>query len=760
MLHKDVEFVLNQAIQWAQSNRHEYVTLEHLLSSLLRLPPVRQIAVDLNIDDGEVLNQLKNHLNRHCSRVPGQSPLKPEFTITVHRVLQRAVIQVQNAGKNLVFPEHILVSLLEEKNSHARYFFLKQGVDPSDVVRSVAHGRLSQNQLSTTQSSTTDTKGETQNKGALSQFTVNLNQRAKAGKIDPLIGREDVLQRMAQVLCRRTKNNPLLIGEPGVGKTALASGLAKKIVDKEVPEVLQSAQVFSLDLGSLLAGSKYRGDFEQRLKSVLLELKNYEKPILFIDEMHTVMGAGATSGGSMDASNILKPMLTSGELSCIGSTTYKEFRQHIEKDRAFTRRFQKVDVNEPSIEECIEILKGLRPAFEEFHNAKYSDEVLSRAVNLSEKYLHDRKLPDKAIDIVDEVGAKLTLARTDEGPSVVSVQDLESVVSQMGQIPAETVSTSDIDKLKNLELRLKSHVFGQDPAIESLVAAIKVNRVGLGRERKPVGSFLFAGPTGVGKTEVAKQLAEHLGVNLIRFDMSEYMEKHSVARLIGAPPGYVGFEEGGLLTAAVAKTPYCILLLDEFEKAHPDIMNILLQVMDNGTLTDPHGKTTDFTHCVLIMTSNSGSKEAAKDSIGIASGGTSGVSMEAIKRDFTPEFINRLDRVVQFSPLNEIICARVLDKFLLELEEQLRGKKVSVVFSSALKKWLVDTGFESAYGARPLHRIIKDKITLPLSDELLFGKLKDGGRVKVDFKKGKVQFSYAPVKKKPPVALPPSDPVR
>lgn len=759
MLHKDVEFVLNQAIQIAQSSRHEYVTLEHLLNSLLRLPPIRQICIDLNMDNGEILKLLQNHLVRHCPRVPGKNNLKPEFTITVHRVLQRAVIQVQNAGKNLVFPEHILVSLLEEKNSHARFFLLKQGIEPEDIVRNVAHGRLTNTQLST-QSTQKQNDGKTTEKGALGQFTVNLNQKAKEGKIDPLIGRQDTLQRMAQILCRRTKNNPMLIGEPGVGKTALASGLAKKIVDKEVPEVLQSAQIFSLDLGSLLAGSKYRGDFEQRLKSVLLELKNYEKPILFIDEMHTLMGAGATSGGSMDASNILKPMLTQGKLSCIGSTTYKEFRQHIEKDRAFTRRFQKVDVPEPTIDECFEILKGLRPAFEEFHNAKYSDEVLQKAVTLSEKYLHDRKLPDKAIDIIDEVGAKLTLNRTTKNPSIVSINDLEEVVSQMGQIPAETVSTSDIDKLKNLELRLKSHVFGQDQAIESLVAAIKVNRVGLGRDRKPVGSFLFAGPTGVGKTEVAKQLAEHLGISLIRFDMSEYMEKHSVARLIGAPPGYVGFEEGGLLTAAVAKTPYSILLLDEFEKAHPDIMNVLLQVMDNGTLTDPHGKTTDFTHCVLIMTANSGSKEAARDSIGIASGGPGGVSLEAIKKDFSPEFINRLDRVVQFSPLNEVICARVLDKFLLELEEQLRTKNVNIQFSESIKKWLVETGFDPAYGARPLHRIIKEQITLPLSDELLFGQLKNGGKVKVGFQKKKVTFQYSPVEKKRPVALPPSDPVR
>jgi len=740
MLNQEVEVALNQSISLAQKKGQEYVSLEHLMHSLLASPPILELCKELGVDPGSIRKNLTHFIDQHAPIMNNPEQTKPEFTIAVHRVLQRAVIQVQNSGKNQVFPEHILISILEEKNSHARYFFLKTGVDTFDIVNAIAHGRL--NDLNKTNMPVATQNEEPQKKTSLHMFTTNLNEKARKGKIDPIVGREDVLERMVQVLSRRTKNNPLLVGEPGVGKTALADGLALKIVKKEVPKVLLDAVIYSLDLGSLIAGSKYRGDFEQRLKKVLNDLNNEKHAILFIDEIHTLMGAGATGGGTLDASNLLKPVLASGELSCIGSTTYKEYRQHLEKDRAFARRFQKIDVSEPSADETYQILLGLKDNYEKFHNVVYTPQVLKLAVELSEKYIFDKHLPDKAIDIIDEVGARINLKRTSDEKIEVSAEHVENVVAQMGQVPSHTVSSTDIDKLKNLELRLKSLIFGQDPAIAALVSAIKMNRVGLGRERKPVGSFLFAGPTGVGKTEVAKQLSDHLGNKFIRFDMSEYMEKHTVARLIGAPPGYVGFEEGGLLTEAITKTPYCVLLLDEIEKAHPDLLNILLQVFDHGSLTDPHGKKADFTHATIIMTTNCGARDAAKGSIGINPGDPGLISDEAIKRHFSPEFLNRLDQVVHFSPLNNVICERVLDKFLLELAEQLKSKKVEMDISDEARNWLMDKGFDPVYGARPLARVINDEIKKVLSEEILFGQLKTGGQVKINLKDKKLNFEY------------------
>ncbi len=740
MLNQEVEVALNQSISLAQKKGQEYVSLEHLMHSLLASPPILQLCKELGVDPNTIRKDLIHFIDQHAPPMNNPEQTKPEFTIAVHRVLQRAVIQVQNSGKNQVFPEHILISILEEKSSHARYFFLKTGVDTFDIVNAIAHGRL--NDLNKTNMPVTTQNEEPQKKTSLHQFTTNLNEKARKGKIDPIVGREDVLERMIQVLSRRTKNNPLLVGEPGVGKTALADGLALKIVNKEVPKVLLDAVIYSLDLGSLIAGSKYRGDFEQRLKKVLNDLNNEKHAILFIDEIHTLMGAGATGGGSLDASNLLKPVLASGELSCIGSTTYKEYRQHLEKDRAFARRFQKIDIAEPSADETYQILLGLKDNYEKFHNVIYTPQVLKLAVELSEKYIFDKHLPDKAIDIIDEVGARINLKRTSDDQIEVLAEHVENVVAQMGQVPSHTVSSTDIDKLKNLELRLKSLIFGQDPAIAALVSAIKMNRVGLGRDRKPVGSFLFAGPTGVGKTEVAKQLSDHLGNKFIRFDMSEYMEKHTVARLIGAPPGYVGFEEGGLLTEAITKSPYCVLLLDEIEKAHPDLLNILLQVFDHGSLTDPHGKKADFTHATIIMTTNCGARDAAKGSIGINPGDPGLISDEAIKRHFSPEFLNRLDQVVHFSPLNNLICERVLDKFLLELAEQLKTKKVEMDLSDDARNWLMEKGFDPVYGARPLARVINDEIKKILSEEILFGQLKNGGQVKISLKENKLNFDY------------------
>ena len=739
MLNQEVEIILNQSIRMARDKRHEYVSLEHILYSLLNLSPIVELCGSLNVNVQKLQKELFAFMSTHSPRSPDEVG-KPEFTIAVHRVLQRAVIQVQNSGKKMVFPEHILISILDEQNSHARYFFLKSGVEVFDLIHCIAHGRLNENSM--TQRLETSRGQKRKKEENQVPFTVNLNERARVGKIDPVIGREDVLERMIQVLSRRTKNNPLLVGDPGVGKTALAGGLALRIVQKKVPKLLEKAVVHSLDLGSMIAGSKYRGDFEQRLKKVLRELSCQKPSILFVDEIHTLVGAGATGGGNLDASNLLKPMLVTGEISCIGSTTYKEYRQHLEKDRAFARRFQKIDIKEPDREQTCKILEGLKNSYEEFHGVSYSSEILKLAVDLSEKYISDKHFPDKAIDVMDEVGAKINLRRKNPEVLFVTKQQIEEVVAQMGQVPPHTVSSTDIDQLRNLELRLKSLIFGQDPAIQGLVAAIKMNRVGLGRNSKPVGSFLFAGPTGVGKTEVAKQLSHHLGNQLVRFDMSEYMEKHAVARFIGAPPGYVGYEEGGLLTEAVSQSPYCVLLLDEIEKAHPELINILLQVFDNGCLTDPHGKKTDFTHAIIVMTTNCGARETAKGAVGIHPGALDQISEEAIKRHFSPEFLNRLDQVVHFSPLNDLICERVLDKFLMELDEQLKQKQVSMEVDSKAKKWLMEKGFDPVYGARPLTRVIDEHIKKPLSEEILFGKLNKGGKAQVKWSRGKIRIQF------------------
>ncbi len=751
MFNREVETILNQSVITARSEGHEYVTLEHLLHFILKLPSIVHLCESLDIKWREVQGELSIFMKNRIPRNSDNRKNKPEFTMAVHRVLQRAVIQVQNSGKNVVFPEHILISLLEEKQSHACYFFLKSGVDVFELISFIAHGRLNEKSLAETSPAAQENPKKDKNTCA---FTVNLNEKARLGKIDPLIGRKDILDRMIQVLSRRTKNNPLLVGEPGVGKTALVDGLALKIIQKQVPRVLEKAVIHSLDLGSLIAGSKYRGDFEQRLKKVLTDLNNQEYAILFIDEIHSLMGAGATGGGSLDASNLLKPMLASGDISFIGSTTYKECRQHLEKDRAFVRRFQKIDVSEPTREETHKILEGLRESYEKFHNVHYETEILKLAVDLSERYLSDKRLPDKAIDVIDEVGARINLDRTDSKTLSVTRTQVEDIVAQMGQVPSHTVSSTAVRQLQNLEFRLKSLIFGQDPAIHSLVSAIKMNRVGLGKKTGPVGAFLFAGPTGVGKTEMAKQLSDHLGNKFIRFDMSECMEKHSVARLIGAPPGYVGYEEGGLLIEAVSKSPYCVLLFDEIEKAHPDLINILLQVFDSGSLTDPHGKKADFSYAIIIMTTNCGAREAARGSIGINPTGMDKISDEAIKRHFSPEFLNRLDQVVHFSPLNDLICERVLDKFLMELGEQLKQKEVIMDMDGKTRKWLIKKGFDPVYGARPLIRVIDEWIKKPLSDEILFGKLDSGGKVKIKMLKNKIHFQFqkktTPKRTKPP----------
>ena len=738
MLNQEVETLLNQSIIMARREGHEYVTLEHLFYSLLELPPIIQICEDMNINWRDIQNKLSDFTKKHSPKHFGNEK-KHEFTIAVHRVLQRAVIQVQNSGKNIVFPEHILISILEEKQSHACYFFLKSGVEIFELISYIAHGRLNEKSLA---EFPLEAQEGQKKRADFCAFTVNINEKARLGKIDPLIGREEILNRMIQVLSKRRKNNPLLVGEPGVGKTALADGLALKIVQKQVPKALERAVIYSLDLGSLIAGSKYRGDFEQRFKKVLNDLSHQEYAILFIDEIHTLMGAGATGGGSLDASNLLKPVLASGDISFIGSTTYKEYRQHLEKDRAFVRRFQKVDVSEPSKEETRKILKGLKKSYEKFHNVYYDADILKLAVDLSERYLSDKYFPDKAIDIIDEVGAKINLKRKGDKALSVTKDQVEEIVAQMGQVPTHTVSSTDVQQLQNLEFRLKSLIFGQDLAIHSLVSAIKMNRVGLGKKTGPVGSFLFAGPTGVGKTEVAKQLSNHLGNKLIRFDMSECMEKHSVARLIGSPPGYVGYEEGGLLTEAVTKSPYCVLLLDEIEKAHPDLINILLQVFDNGNLMDSHGKNTDFSHAIVIMTTNCGARETSKGTVGINPINMDKISDEAIKRHFSPEFLNRLNQVVHFSPLNDLICERVLDKFLMELEEQLKQREIIMDMDQKTRKWLIKKGFDPVYGARPLGRVIDRHIKKPLSDEILFGKLSSGGRVKIRMIKNKIQFYF------------------
>ena len=751
MLDPKLEYSLNQAVESAQNNGHEFVSLEHILLELARKnEEAREILKACGADLKALGDSLEKHISETCPVVPqeerkGSTDWKPELTLAFHHLLQRSAIQVQSAGRTKVSSGHVLVALYHEDESFARFILEQLGVNQFDIINYISHGIQKYESAESGEEELEidgHPKDSSKTKGsALKSFCVNLNEKVESGLADPLIGREDVIHRAIQVLSRRTKNNPLFVGEAGVGKTALADGLAQKVVSGDVPDSLKDATIYSLDMGALLAGTKYRGDFEERVKAVLKELETKEHPVLFVDEIHTMIGAGGTSGGAMDASNLLKPSLADGSLSCMGSTTYKEFRNHFEKDRALARRFQKIDIKEPSIDEAIKILEGLKSRYEEHHNVKYSKATIKAAVELSAKHITSRHLPDKAIDVMDEVGAAVRIhSGKDKKTKSISVKDIEKVVASMAQIPTKSVSNSDRAKLQSLEEDLKSKIFGQDGAVEKLVHSIKLARTGLGRENKPIGSYLFAGPTGVGKTEVSKQLASLLNVSFLRYDMSEYMEKHSVSRLVGAPPGYVGYEEGGLLTDAVTKNPYSVVLMDEIEKAHPDLINILLQVMDNGKLTDSNGKVADFTNVILIMTSNAGAHEAAKGGMGINKDEGSAQSMDAIKRQFRPEFLNRLDAVVEFKNLPKPVLLKVVEKFVGELQGQLAEKKIDLHVTKSVIEKLFEIGHQPQYGARPFARTVDQEIKTPLVDEILFGKLTKGGQVKVSTEKGEIQF--------------------
>ena len=743
MIAQELEVSLHMAFVEARQQRHEFITVEHLLLALLDNPSASEVlkAYSANID--ELRKSLTQFIGDNTPQVAGTDDVDTQPTLGFQRVIQRAIMHVQStgSGKKEVTGANVLVAIFGEKDSHAVYYLHQQGVTRLDVVNFIAHGirkgeppEASKGDADASSEEGAATPGGERNEKAspLDQFTVNLNQQAKEGKIDPLIGREYEVERTIQILCRRRKNNPLLVGEAGVGKTAIAEGLAWRITEGTVPEVLAEANVYSLDMGALLAGTKYRGDFEQRLKGVLKALKDKPHAVLFIDEIHTLIGAGAASGGTMDASNLLKPALSSGALKCIGATTFTEYRGIFEKDAALSRRFQKVDVVEPTVTETVDILKGLKSRFEEHHNVKYALGALQAAAELSAKYINDRQLPDKAIDVIDEAGAAQRILTPSKRKKTIGKADIEDIVAKIARIPPANVSNDDKGKLKTLERDLKSVVFGQDKALEALASSVKMARAGLGKTDKPIGSFLFSGPTGVGKTEAAKQLAYIMGIDLIRFDMSEYMERHAVSRLIGAPPGYVGFDQGGLLTEAVSKKPHCVLLLDEIEKAHPDVFNVLLQVMDHGTLTDNNGRKADFRNVIIIMTTNAGAETMSKSTIGFTTARQTGDEMGDIKRLFTPEFRNRLDAIVSFKALDEQIILRVVDKFLLQLETQLGEKKVDVTFTDAVRKFLAKKGFDPLMGARPMQRLIQDMIRKALADELLFGQLTDGGRLTVD----------------------------
>ena len=752
-----LEQSIHSALAIANARRHELATLEHLLLALIDEPDAARVMKACAVDLDELRKNLEDYIDDDLStlitEVDGSEAVP---TAAFQRVIQRAAIHVQSSGRNEVTGANVLVAIFAERESNAAFFLQEQDMTRYDAVNFIAHGVAKDPAFGESRPVTgaddeteeasidTDAPNNENRESALAKYCVDLNAKSRKGDVDPLIGREHEVERCIQVLCRRRKNNPLLVGDPGVGKTAIAEGLARKIVNEEVPEVLSGTTIYSLDMGALLAGTRYRGDFEERLKAVVNELEDHEDAVLFIDEIHTVIGAGATSGGAMDASNLLKPALQGGKLRCMGSTTYKEFRQHFEKDRALSRRFQKIDVGEPSVEDAVKILQGLKPYFEDHHQIRYTHDAIKTAVELSARYINDRKLPDKAIDVIDEAGAAQHLVAESKRRKTIGVKEIEAVVAKIARIPPKNVSKDDAETLKDLEKSLKRVVFGQDPAIEALSAAIKLARAGLREPEKPIGNYLFAGPTGVGKTEVAKQLADTLGVELIRFDMSEYMEKHAVSRLIGAPPGYVGFDQGGMLTDSVDQNPHCVLLLDEIEKAHPDVYNILLQVMDHGKLTDHNGRTTDFRNVILIMTSNAGAAEQAKEAIGFGRDRREGEDTAAIERTFTPEFRNRLDAVIPFQPLPKEVILQVVEKFVLQLEAQLMDRNVHIDLTPEAAQWLGDKGYDAKMGARPLGRVIQEHIKKPLAEELLFGTLTKGGTVRVLVKDGKLDLELIP----------------
>ncbi|RFF49406.1 ATP-dependent Clp protease ATP-binding subunit ClpA [Xanthomonas campestris] len=749
MFSKDLEQTIGQCYKRAREARHEFMTVEHLLLSLLDNPSAQAVLKACGADQVRLHTDLEQAIEASVSRMAEDDGRDTQPTLGFQRVLQRAVYHVQSSGKKEVTGANVLVAIFGEKDSHAVYFLNQQDITRLDIVNYLSHGiaKLGEDgeQPSASDGEPKSDAGEGEGKGdALAEYATNLNDHARNGKIDPLVGRADEIERTIQVLCRRRKNNPLYVGEAGVGKTAIAEGLAKRIVDADVPEVLADAVIFSLDLGALVAGTKYRGDFEKRLKGVLTALKKVPNAVLFIDEIHTIIGAGSASGGTMDASNLIKPALASGELRCIGSTTFQEYRGIFEKDRALARRFQKIDIVEPTVGETFEILQGLKPKYEAHHGVTYADDALQAAVDLSVKHIGDRLLPDKAIDVIDEAGARQRLLPEGQRKELIDIEEIETIVAKMARIPAKQVSATDKDVLQHLERNLKMVIFGQNPAIETLAGSIKLARSGLANPEKPIGNFLFAGPTGVGKTEVTKQLALQLGIELVRFDMSEYMEAHSISRLIGAPPGYVGFDQGGLLTEKIVKTPHCVLLLDEVEKAHPDIFNILLQVMDRGILTDTNGREANFKNVILVMTTNAGATQASRRSIGFTKQDHSTDAMESIRRGFTPEFRNRLDAIVQFQPLGFDHILRVVDKFIIELEMLLQEKHVSLSATPTARDWLAQHGFDPLMGARPMSRVIQEKIKRPLADELLFGKLVEGGRVNIDVKDGELVVEAHP----------------
>lgn len=748
MLSKELEFTLNNAFKEARNRRFEFMTVEHLLLALIDNPTAAQVLRACGGDLDTLRDELDSFVEDNTPLLDENDTRETQPTLGFQRVLQRAVFHVQSSGKKEVTGANVLVAIFGEQDSQTVYLLNKQGITRLDVVNYISHGiaKNSQEEKEETDEGSGEFVGEEGDADArpLDKYATNLNVKAQAGEIDPLIGRDHEVERASQVLCRRRKNNPLLVGEAGVGKTAIAEGLAKRIVEGDVPDVLSECVIYSLDLGALVAGTKYRGDFEKRLKSILNQLKKEDGAVLFIDEIHTIIGAGAASGGVMDASNLIKPMLASGELKCIGSTTYQEYRGIFEKDRALARRFQKIDVVEPSVDETYEILKGLKSRYEEFHEVKYSNNALKTAAELAGRYINDRFLPDKAIDVIDEAGANHRVkGTTTKGKKQITVKDIEAIVAKIARIPEKSVSSTDMDKLKTLSRDLRMLVFGQDEAIEALGAAIKMSRSGLGPQDKPIGSFMFAGPTGVGKTEVTKQLAQIMGIELIRFDMSEYLERHTVSRLIGAPPGYVGFDQGGLLTEAVIQNPHAVVLMDEIEKAHPDVFNLLLQVMDHGTLTDNNGRKADFRNIILVMTTNAGAESISRSTMGFTQQDHSTDGNEAVNKLFTPEFRNRLDAVIQFKPLDKSIILNVVDKFIIELEAQLEEKNVSIDFNDEAKAWLAEHGFDAKMGARPMARLISENVKKHLADEILFGKLSRGGRVNVILDdKGDLAFEF------------------